>query len=574
MNKLTVIDFFCGAGGFSEGFRQQGFEIVAGYDHWRPAVDTFSYNFGKDKGILKNILDFEDNDTLIEQLPDTAVIVGSPPCVSFSNSNRSGKADKSMGIRLTKVFLKIVAIKKHKQGSKLKAWFMENVVKSIDHISKDYSFIQLGLKRWAIVNGYDPKAKALRLKKNHIVVNSADYGSPQQRIRAVAGEIIGLDTLLPPSKEYKGSREKLILPNYITLGYIKKKLPQPNEERSSRIIKDPLYPAITVKLHDLTDHFYDTGLYKSEWGNSRFQKVNHPYMGRMSFPENENKPSRTITATKIGTSREAIIYRSEFSRRGNGEFRTPTVRESSCLMGFPITFQFLGGESTKCRLVGNAVCPAVSRTLAVMVRRKMGLRKLRRLLITKQLIAANPTDLNVFKPNVFDAPPRKKRGARFRRHPFKDGNITVTLSNYDITTNKTKKRQRRQNKWLTSVQYGNGDGFPCNNYPDNYYKKLEPVIKSFENGRSFLETVNNGFSEQIATNNIFQRMYEEHKNEDQFIEPTALIENVASLINSIKFDVPAFKMNGQKIFLKPVVPKKQILALYIISKICSVVNGN
>lgn len=29
-NKLTVIDFFCGAGGFSEGFRQQGYEIVLG----------------------------------------------------------------------------------------------------------------------------------------------------------------------------------------------------------------------------------------------------------------------------------------------------------------------------------------------------------------------------------------------------------------------------------------------------------------------------------------------------------------------------------------------------------------
>ena len=40
MNELTVIDFFCGAGGFSEGFRQQGYEDnVAGYDHWKPAID-------------------------------------------------------------------------------------------------------------------------------------------------------------------------------------------------------------------------------------------------------------------------------------------------------------------------------------------------------------------------------------------------------------------------------------------------------------------------------------------------------------------------------------------------------
>jgi DNA (cytosine-5)-methyltransferase 1 len=45
MKKLRVIDFFCGAGGFSEGFRQMGYEIVYGFDHWKPAVDTFNHNF-------------------------------------------------------------------------------------------------------------------------------------------------------------------------------------------------------------------------------------------------------------------------------------------------------------------------------------------------------------------------------------------------------------------------------------------------------------------------------------------------------------------------------------------------
>lgn len=35
---MTVIDLFCGAGGFSEGFRQQGFEILQGIDCWEPAI--------------------------------------------------------------------------------------------------------------------------------------------------------------------------------------------------------------------------------------------------------------------------------------------------------------------------------------------------------------------------------------------------------------------------------------------------------------------------------------------------------------------------------------------------------
>ena len=43
---LRVIDFFCGAGGFSEGFRQQGFKVIMGVDNWRPAVETHNLNHG------------------------------------------------------------------------------------------------------------------------------------------------------------------------------------------------------------------------------------------------------------------------------------------------------------------------------------------------------------------------------------------------------------------------------------------------------------------------------------------------------------------------------------------------
>ena len=37
--NMKVADFFCG-GGFSEGFRQAGFEIVFAVDKWEPAVNT------------------------------------------------------------------------------------------------------------------------------------------------------------------------------------------------------------------------------------------------------------------------------------------------------------------------------------------------------------------------------------------------------------------------------------------------------------------------------------------------------------------------------------------------------
>ncbi len=93
---------------------------------------------------------------------------------------------------------------------------------------------------------------------------------------------------------------------------------------------DPQYP-IKISQNQLTDHFYDTGIYEVEWKFSNYWKTNHPFMGKMSFPENENKPSRTITATKIANSRESIIYKSEINRIGDGEYRTPTALEKQQL---------------------------------------------------------------------------------------------------------------------------------------------------------------------------------------------------------------------------------------------------
>lgn len=567
MSTPNVIDFFCGAGGFSEGFRQQGFEIVQGIDSWEPAIRTFNHNFGLNC-TTKNMLDFETSIEEIERLPDTQVIIGSPPCVTFSSSNKSGKADKSIGVRLTEIFLRIVAVKKYQPGSILKAWFMENVSNSVNYLNDYYTFADLNLTDWAKKHKLSPNKKAIVLENNQPIINSADYGSPQIRKRVISGEFISKEKLLIPAPTHRSQGDEGNLPTYITLGSVRKGLPRPNNNRSEIIITDPLYSNIQIKASDLSDHFYDNGLYECEWRQSQFLKVNHPYMGRMSFPENNSKPSRTITATKIGSSREAIIYRSEYNRTGDGEYRTPTIRESACMMGFPITFQFLGTEGVKCRLVGNAVCPSVSRAFAKLVRKELGLRAINIPQVTLEPNLKGVENLNSFKPKSFDNPPKRNKGSRFRRHPFKDGNITVTLSNYDIDKN-----EKTISKWLTSVQYGNGEGFPTYNYPDNYFKKLEPLITKMPKGNRFLKIINNGFTGKIGSKAILQEMYEEQRSRKGLLEPTRLIEEVGNLIERLDIEKEKFTQNGQVIFNdKESIPVKQLFALYAINKIASVTN--
>lgn len=566
MNKLTVIDFFCGAGGFSEGFRQAGFKIIRGYDNWGPAIETHNHNFGLTSKV-KNILDFKDSIEQINQLPNTDIILGSPPCVSFSSSNKSGNADKSLGVELTETFLRIVAVKKHQPKSQLKAWFMENVVNSKRYLQPEYTFRDLNLTEWAKENRISPNKTAIVLYENTANINSADYGSFQARKRLITGEIFSKGKFVVPRVTNYSDNNNEGLKPYNTIGKIKKTFPSPLEKESAKLIKDVQYD-IELPLHDITDHFYDTGVYKAEWKFSKYFKINHPFMGKMSFPENENKPSRTITATKIANSRESIIYKSELDRKGDGEYRLPTVREAAIIMGFPITYQFLGSEGTKWRLVGNAVCCAVSRALAKTVLNEIGLNMHKPLNIRKKPKLHEVKNLNTFTLKSFDNPPIKKKGSRFRRHAIKDGNMTVTLSNYDI-----EKNSKFDGVWRTSIQYGTGKGFPVQNIQQNFYKTLEPIINNEFGGSEFINTINNGFSDKIARNELLQEMYESQKSIGTFKEPTQLVEEVTSIIERVGVLDKDLKQTNNEIFNhKEKIPLKQMFALYAINKISSTAN--
>ena len=567
-SKLTVMDVYCGAGGFSEGFRQQGYEVLLGIDSWEQAIKTYNHNFGLNCK-TKNVLDFESSIEEIEALPDTDVIIGSPPCVTFSSSNISGKADKTLGIRLTQIFLRIVAVKKWKQETKLKAWFMENVPSSIKHLGNEYTFEELGLGEWAAKNKIGRSKVAIKLDGNQKIINSADYGCAQSRERVISGEMIRRKQLvIPPETHTKENNNREGLFSWRGLNSILSQLPDPVSRKSTRKIVDPNYPNLSIELNELTDNFYDTGLFECEWKQSQFLKVNHPYMGRMAFPENESKPSRTITATKIGTSREAIIYRSKYNRKGNGEYRTPTVREAACIMGFPITYQFCGGETTKWRLVGNAVCPSVSRAFAGQTLKELGLKEPSFIKVeTKVRFLDN--DLNTFLQKDFVKPPKRNKGSRFRRHPFKDGNITVTLSNYDINKN-----EKVIGKWITSVQYGNGEGFSIYTFPDEYYRCIEKTLTLLNKGKEFINIINNGFSSKIATSSILQEMYENRTSQHIFIEPTRLIEEIASIIEKLNIGNMEYDQSGSVIFSNKIkVPIKQVFALYAVNKVSTIANN-
>ncbi|MEK7545727.1 MAG: DNA cytosine methyltransferase [Patescibacteria group bacterium] len=563
--QLRAIDFFCGAGGWSEGLRQQGIKVVMGIDNWRPAVETHNINHGLND-VVGDVLSLEgDVDATIEKLPDTEIIVGSPPCISFSMSNKAGKADKSLGIRLIEAYLRFVAVKKHKKRSILQAWYMENVPNSRNFVQKTYTFADLNLSAWAKKNGKNPKAVALNVQDNGGILCAADYGSPQSRERFVCGEMtkrngsVKVGEFLAPKVTNANSR--------VTLEDIKGKMPKPTEKPGNKAWADPNYPNLKLKVQDITDHFYDPGVYRSEWESAKAAKVNHPFMGRMSFPEDRKRPSRTIMATRSGSTREAIIYPSEWGHVGDGQYRLPTIREAASLMGFPITYQFTGGEGSKWRQIGNAVCPHMSAAIGAALRKAFGMRPIpvaKIMFDAKHVKDERILNLNTFAPRSYDKPPLRKAGAKFRRQPFKSGNMTVALMNFDP---RVSIGAAVASDWRAVVFVGAGKVYDTVELGLDDLRVLETSLASRKEGRTFIAEFEKKFDGKVAPTAELQTIFETNQPGTKALAPSELVQAVADLAEKVGSGPAPVTNPIMTRVRKAEVPHQQLLAMYALARI-------
>jgi len=555
----TFIDFFCGAGGFTEGFRQQGFKPIRGIEMWQPALNTHNLNFGLDDKV-KNVLEFEDDEE-IEILEDSDIILGSPPCVSFSMANKAGKADKSLGIRLIEAFLRVVAVKKHQKNSILKAWYMENVPNSKNYIQETYTFEDLNLDNWAKKNNFNPKDIALTAKENGAVLNASEYGSPQKRERFICGEFIEDKVFLYPVKTHTNEKK-------LTLKDIRSKIPSPISKELNKEVVDPNYPSLKCTLNELTDHTYDTGLYKIEWEKAKRAKVNHPFMGKMSFPENENNPSRTIMATKAGSTRESLIYKSEYSQRvGNGEYRMPTIREAATLMGFPYLFNFTGTEGTKWKQIGNAVCPHMSFALAKALNKRLTDKEINHDKINFSVLETNNKQENLEKykfnnlnnqtEKTFNKEPKRTAKSKFRRHILKGGNMTVSLLNYSPVDNNTTVGK----DWSMYVFLGSGNKFQSIPINKNEYITYEKyILENLPTYKQFISSAKN-LCTKIPNKLILHELYIQNNTQTKYLDIETFFERAEELLNNSSNDV-IFQSVFQD---KKNIPISQLLSIYLLN---------
>jgi DNA (cytosine-5)-methyltransferase 1 len=377
-----TVDFFCGAGGLSLGFSQDGFQIDLANDYDDVCVETFKYNHPEvpDKrvilGDIRNIVDHIDD--YIENEID--VVIGGPPCQGFSSANQQRIIDDPRN-ELYKYYLKAI--------SKIAPKFvvMENVKGMLpyaEQVVQDYNSIRA-------IKGNNTFSYSVDFK----VFVSSDFGVAQKRQRLIfiavrndiseKRKISPLDIFQEIENTYSQNKEHVLGD---ALEYIKpldapriKNMTEVDDEITGKIVAvnqfngtENSYLSLINEgrkieyvfnhkaryINDINYEIYGT-LEQGEDGTSERIKHVMPYKHRNHifkdkyFKLIENKPSRTITAHLKMDCHSHIHPR---------QVRSITPREAARIQSFPDDYLFLGAYLKTYMQIGNAVPPLMARGIA------------------------------------------------------------------------------------------------------------------------------------------------------------------------------------------------------------------
>ena len=387
MKKHTFIDLFAGAGGMAEGFYQEGYmalthieldkyacltlqERMRHYGYHENEINKIKPTDITDKNIISII---ESN---IGKTSDIDVIIGGPPCQSFSSH---GKARDPFSMKkdprnyLYENYLNIL------NYFKPKFFVFENVSGILSTKIKGKSIIK------DIFDGMKKNYNIIE-NKDMILLNAVDFGVPQDRKRII---IIGTrkDLSINPKSIYdelKNITKKL---KKTTVRDAISDLPKlkPSEgmqtvnfnptNKSSylKLIRQNNYNLLhghIARNHNELDRKRYRLMAKNKWDLSDLYK-NEPsliHIKKRLFNnsycvQNYDAPSKTIIAH---------LYKdgNQFIHPDYTQERSITPREAARLQSFPDDFEFPVSETQAMKQLGNSVAvPAIQATANEIMKR-------------------------------------------------------------------------------------------------------------------------------------------------------------------------------------------------------------
>src|SRR3712207_7408970 len=89
---IKTVSLFAGCGGLDLGFEKAGFDIIWANDNNKKVEETYNKNHKKTKLVIKSIVDIKP-----EEVPECDVIIGGPPCQSWSAAGAGKGKEDSRG---------------------------------------------------------------------------------------------------------------------------------------------------------------------------------------------------------------------------------------------------------------------------------------------------------------------------------------------------------------------------------------------------------------------------------------------------------------------------------------------
>jgi len=302
--SLNVVDLFCGCGGMSKGLTDAGLNVIAGIDVWDKAIESYNKNFDH-KAYCQDLTKFspEDfNNLYNKENKPIDILVGGPPCQSFSIAGKRDKNDPRNAL-----FMEYV---KYLEYFKPRAFIMENVIGMLSKkTEKGEKVIDIIMEQ---------------LNKNYnCIINklyASDFEVPQNRRRTI---IIGIRkdlNIIPKEPE-------------LVIKSVQNRIP----------VKTILEPKEDIdKKYYLSEKALNGIKHKKEVNKEKG-------FGFGAQVLDFNKPSYTIPARYWKDGYDALV------KYNDEEIRRLTILELKRIQSFPDDYVINGSNKDIIMQIGNAV---------------------------------------------------------------------------------------------------------------------------------------------------------------------------------------------------------------------------
>ena len=371
-----VISLFTCGMGMDLGFEMAGFKTVYANDIAKFACDTIRRNRDGVHCDLGDITNIESSEILKRsglKKGEVDVVIGGPPCQSFSTAGARKGFDDKRGIALLE-FIRIIRdvnpkffvfenVPGLKSMSKKHIGFYERASMDKSKLSHDQEYGSLFeeiLSRFSGLGGY---------KIHWEILNAADYGVPQKRKRLV---LIG-SRIIDPKEVFDQIRKEATFADPSVAAEEKKKPWKTLRDGLSGLVDEEKECTKFPSWGKYLKHIPPGGCWKDLPKNVRKKAMGQA--ADTDDPKRKGKQGgRTGFFRRLSWDLPAPTLVTSPSQLGTcichpDEDRPLTVREYARLQGFPDSWEFVGSTPKKYRMIGEAVPVQLAEVIATAVKR-------------------------------------------------------------------------------------------------------------------------------------------------------------------------------------------------------------